>query len=216
MCFIIISIKKNKRTKENVNNFIKNTYIAFANNPDMEGLYLSATNEIYKSIEKQNFEKIKQEIQSSSVLLYHARYSTSGFGFENCQPCKLGNYVFLHNGIFNIKHYFDKSDSVVFFEEMYKNILLLNSVKNAFARTYNELIINKHCNSYSFAVYDVEKKLLHYIKNNATNILMYKNSDEIILATNRIVTNLNYTTLNPYVFYTIDKNLNIFQEQWLA
>jgi len=213
MCFIIMSIKKSKRDKKNVSDFIGNTYVAFLNNSDMEGLYVSATNSIYKSKAKQSFEGLEDVMAESNVLLYHARLSTSGFGFKNCQPIKLGNYVFLHNGIFNINPPARKSDSVCFFEEMYKNILELNNVKDAFKETYKKLIKNEFYNSYSLAIYDIENKLLHYIKNGVTNILMYKNSDEIILSTSKIATQMDYTMLEPYIFYTIDSDLNIYQER---
>lgn len=186
MCNINVYLRK-KLLKENNRDTVERYAYACAHsyisNSDMEGLYVSHTNKIHASEYKISLNKYWRSLCKSHVIIDHTRISTSGRGFENCQPFTDGRYVFCHNGILTLagKHDLNKkSDSKVYFDELSNN-LIAESVIDAIKKTHKEIA---RYGSYSMALFDTVAQKLYYWKNLSTSMIMLENDDSIILSTN--------------------------------
>lgn len=184
MCHIIIAARKGGLGKELAEKVIAGTYLAFDKNPHMEGIYTSKSGKVYKSIDKMRlFDRIK-EIARSEIVVYHARFSTSGKGFNNCQPWIESNRVMVHNGVFSIRDHYDKdkSDSILVFEKLGSLLKAQKSFTEAFKESVTDLT-GSMAGSYSVGVYDPRTRTLDYTKNFSTGMEYYKIDGGFIMST---------------------------------
>lgn len=184
MCHIIIAAKKGGLGRELAEKVVAGTYLAFDKNPHMEGIYVSEHNKVYKSIDKMRlFDKIK-EIARSEIVVYHARYSTSGKGFNNCQPWIDSGKVMVHNGVFSIANHHDKdkSDSILVFEKLGPQLKAQKPFVDAFKETLDEMT-GFTTGSYSVGVYDPRSRTLDYIKNASTGMEYYEFDGGFVMST---------------------------------
>lgn len=184
MCHIIIAAKKGGLGSELAESVIAGTYLAFERNPHMEGIYTSKEQKVHKSLPKMRLFDKKKEIAKSEIVIYHARFSTSGKGFNNCQPWIDNNRVMVHNGVFNIRNHSDanKSDSILVFDKLGSLLKAQKSFKDAFKESLDELTGSTN-GSYSVGVYDPRTRTLDYTKNSSTGMEYYEFEGGFVMST---------------------------------
>lgn len=187
MCHIIIAAKKGGLGHDLAERVIAGTYLAFDKNPHMEGIYTSKSNKVYKSVPKMRLFDKKKEIAKSEIAVYHARYSTSGRGFNNCQPWIDNGRVMVHNGVFSIRdhHDKDKSDSILVFENLGSKLRAQKSFIESFKETMDEITAYT-TGSYSVGVYDPRSRTLDYTKNSSTGMEYYQLDGGFVMSTRKL------------------------------
>lgn len=159
---------------------------SFASNDDGDGLYISHSDKIVKSMTKINLFDFNHDIEKSDIVITHQRLSTSGHTIEFCHPFYDDNFVLVHNGIINQfqgKVGSDTSGFFLAFTDLFnKKIKNRKDREKCIIETLKELF-KKDGGFYSIFILDKKTKRSYYFKNSTTHIIFYRIGNLIYITT---------------------------------
>ena len=201
---------------------------SFTTNKDGEGIYISSTDTVHKSMQKLNLFEFKNEIEKSNVLISHQRLSTSGFELEYNHPFENENFVMVHNGVINQFKNGTGSDTFGFWEifnKEFNKITSHQSRENKVKRIIKKLF-KKDKGSYSILIYDRKTNNSFYFKgDNYPPIHFFENDECLFVTTNEhngtflsMLTNKDFNELKikDRTIYKITKGFKVQEIAKLA
>lgn len=188
MCNINVLVKACNRNDGAVTAFLQSvSSSSYVRNDDGDGIFTSSDKAVHKSLDKLNYFKFQNAIESSDVIVTHQRLTSSGHSFEFTHPFESEEFVLVHNGVIN--QFIRKegtSDTYGFFlafQEKFKDLSSAHiSREEKIFKTLKRLLADDR-GWYSIVLYDKKFERTYYFKNNATNINFYKFGDYLYIST---------------------------------
>lgn len=160
---------------------------SFASNSDGEGIYISSSDKVHKSMVKMNMFEHENDIENSNVIISHQRLSTSGFELEYNHPFDNDDFVLVHNGVINQFKGEIGSDTYGFwlkFNEEFNAIKTKSTREQKIIQVIKKLFkVNQ--GSYSILIFDKKTNESYYFRGaDYPGIYFYQNKNYLFITTN--------------------------------